>query len=148
MAISLETLETDVYTTFYNHFTSGVATLSCISNVAQVTPKYSDNTAAKYGYPIIELGKPVIPDVNDVRMGCVLKSSISLPIVVVEDNATDAKTSCDDLRNKILKYRYLLRQGGLNRIRIVTGDTRVVNKNKKNYYFTNITVAMNYEEQL
>jgi len=148
MALALASLENDIYTTFRAHLITGTYALSSITYTQQVTPVYSDNTAAKYGFPIIEIGKPIISNINTDRFGDVVVCDCTLPIVVVEDNSADSKTTCDDVRNKILTGKSSLKSKGVYKIRILSGSTSIVNKNKKNYHFTTISVNFQFRERI
>jgi len=148
MSIALATLETNIYTTFYNLFTSGTYALTCISSSNQVTPKYSDNTAAKYGFPIIEINKPTVYEISPTRFNDTLKAKVNVLIVIAEDNSQDAKSSCDDVRNSLLNGKGYLKSLGISNIRLLDGDSNIINKNKKNYYFSRINVNFEYIERL
>jgi len=155
MAVALATLESNVYTTIYNHLTSGtysLITAGVVSSSSQVTPVYSDNTASKYGYPVIEIGDPIISDINDDRFGNVQKASITVPFLIVEDNAADAKTTADAVKNKINTGYNVFKLVGLHKPRgrsfIVDGGKTIINKNKKHYHYKRFSVNFDYVEQV
>jgi len=148
MAIALATLSTNIYSTFYNHFATGTYALTCISSSNQLTPVYSDNISIEHGFPVIEIGTPIVSDVHTDRFGNVQQCSCVLPILIAEDNAIDSKTSMDNVRNMILTGKSVFKTVGLTKIRILGGDTNLVNKNKKNYHFTRVSVNFDYRERL
>jgi hypothetical protein len=148
MTISIQTLENNIYTTFRLHFTSGTYALSSISNSAQVTPKYSDDISSQYGFPVIEIGDPEINTLNTDRFGAVKLAEVTIPILVVEDNSADAKTTMDDLRYKIISGNSVFRAVNLQDIKIVESGNTTIGKNKKNYYYKRIGVQCTYRERI
>ena len=151
MAIALATLETNLYTTFFNHLTSGtysLITASTIANNAQVTPNYSDNISAQYGFPVIEIAQPTVSEIKTDRFGDVQRSMINMLFTIVEDNAADAKATTDSVKNMLLTGKQVFRAVGLSKIRIIDVGTNVVSKNKKHYHFKRFSFTCRYWERL
>lgn len=155
MAVALATLETNVYETIYNFLTSGTYSLiteGTISDANQVTPVYSDNAANLYGFPIIEVSDPEIGEIDTYKFGNVLKAQISIPFLVVEDNANDAKASIDAVKKKLLNGYHALKSEGLykpkGRSFILNAGKAIVSKNKKHYHYKRFTMNLDYEERI
>ena len=155
MAVALATLETNIYTTFYNFLTSGTYSLITsghIGNANQVTPVYSYNTAAKYGYPIIQIADPVIVAINTDRFGDVQKAECSVAITVVEDNASESKSVMDKVRSNLLSGYSTFKTVGMHKVPgadwIVESGRNIISKNKKHYHYKTISVNFIYHERL
>lgn len=155
MTVALATLESNVYTTLYSFLTSGTYSLiteGTISNANQVTPVYSDNASNLYGFPIIELGDPTIISIDDSRFGRFFNAQVSVPFLVVEDNASDAKSSADVVKYKLMSGYGTLKSDGLYKPRgrqfIVNVGKTVISLNKKHYHYKRFSVNFDYKERL
>ena len=154
MVVALATLETNVYTTLFNHLTSGTYSLipSTISSSRQVVPVYSDNIASKEGFPIIELADPIISDIVTNRFGDVQKSSININILIVEDNAADGKATADTVKNKFLTGYSVFKEVGLHKMKgapfIADAGKTIIHKNMKHYHYKRYTINFEYRERL
>jgi len=149
MAIALTTLETNIYTTFYNFLTSGtysLITAGTIDNAGQVTPVYSDTISSKYGFPVIEIGESEVDSINVNRFG-----DISIPILIVEDNASDGKTTTDKLKEFLLTGYSVFKAVGLYKVGsgyVTDAGKTIISKNKKHYHYKRFNVNFNYRERL
>lgn len=155
MAVALATIETNVYTTLYNFFTSGtysLITAGTITSANQVTPVYSDNAAALYGFPIIEINDPNILNMNDYKFGRTIKAEISVPFLIVEDNASDGKATVDKIKEFLLTGYGSLKTDGLYKPRgrnfIVNAGKTIIHKDKRHYHYKRFMVNFDYEERL
>ena len=154
MAIALATLETNLYTTVRNHLITGDYSLipTTISNAAQVTPVYSDSISAKYGFPVVEIANPIADSISSNRFGNVQKADITIPMMLVEDNASDSKTSMDVLKAKFFTGKSVFKAVGLHKKRgaefIETVSDNLVNKNGKNFHLRRFNVNFEYRERL
>jgi len=154
MAIALATLETNIYTTLFNFFTSGTYSLitsGTINNSGQVTPVYSDTISSKYGFPVIELGDAEIVNISTNRFGDVQKADISVPILVVEDNASDGRTTADELKSFLLTGYGVLKLDGLHKVGsgyLSDAGNTIISKNVKHYHYKRFNVNFTYRERL
>lgn len=114
MAISISTIRTDVYTTIYNHIQTG--TYAITTN--NIHPSYNRLQSIQESYPQVIITEPIV-SFDKLTMGT--KGLYEVPVVVnidvYEDSSADAKTVADEVSNKILSGRSVLRDAGLKNIK-------------------------------
>jgi hypothetical protein len=121
MTLAIATIRTNAYTDIYNHLQTG--TYAITTN--NIHPSYNRLQRIQEGYPQVIILEPIV-SMEKITFGDngLWEVPITVNIDVYEDSAADAKTVADEVTNKILTGRRVLRTAGFKNIKFLPDEPR------------------------
>ena len=124
MAISLSTIRSSVYTTFYNHLQTGAYAIT----TNNIHPSYNRLQRIQESYPQVIINEPLVGEgvrLTTGRVNNVWEFDITVNIDIYEDSSADAKSVADEVMNKIIIGREVLRVAGFKRLAVASDSVDV-----------------------